>query len=85
MNKWTDIDELVQNIIAVAVVGVTLALEATSAFNPAVQVPVLLEGAAGAVLLAYGYNSIKSVRSNATSTDEAAKTATDSKEKEVAP
>jgi hypothetical protein len=45
MNKWTDIDELVQNIIAVAVVGVTLALEAASAFNAAVHVPALLEGA----------------------------------------
>jgi hypothetical protein len=83
MNKWTDIDELVQNIIAVAVVGVALALEAASAFSADVHVPPLLEGAAGAVLLSYGYNAYKNARARP-GTDIMAKTATDSKSKEIA-
>jgi uncharacterized membrane protein len=63
MNNWTTLDELVQNLIAVGVVGVTLVLEAAHAFNELVTVPPVLEAAAGAVLVAYGYKVVRGSKS----------------------
>lgn len=62
MNKWTDLDELVKNIIAIGVIFVTLSLEVAVAFNPDMHMPQELTGASALVLAAYGFQTVQRSR-----------------------
>ncbi len=59
MNKWTWLDELVHNLLALIIVVPTVAVLVASAFDPEVSVPPELMAGSLAVLTAYGYKSIK--------------------------
>lgn len=58
MDNWSWLNELMQNIIAVAVIGVWLLLEVLAS-TEGIEVSEWLRGAALAVLFYYGYRVIK--------------------------
>jgi hypothetical protein len=56
MNSWTDFDELGAMLIAVLIIGGTIALYIMSAIFPGqIIVPNELKGVAAVVMAAYGY------------------------------
>ena len=57
--KWTWLDELVHNILALIIVVPTVVVLTARAFNPDVYVPPELLAASVAVLTVYGYSVIK--------------------------
>jgi hypothetical protein len=67
--KWTWLDELVHNILAIGIVGPTVVILTARAFSPDVYVPPELLAASVAVLAVYGYKIVKLNDTSPTSLD----------------
>jgi hypothetical protein len=73
LNNWTDFDELGAVIIAVLIIGGTVALYILSAIMPGeIIVPNELKGVAAVVMAAYGFK-LKQKAGSAEKTGDAAK------------
>ena len=70
MNNWTDFDELGAMLIAVLIIGGTIALYILSAIFPGeVAVPNELKGVAAVVMAAYGYKLKQNLGARAVKTE----------------
>ena len=70
MNKWTDFDELGAMLIAVLIIGGTVALYILSAVMPGeIIVPNELKAVAAVVMAAYGYRLKQGTKTNTEKAD----------------